>query len=78
MKMIQFIVGTIVGGMIGVAMMCLMQINRLIRMEMIRTGKDAAENRLKKYQQILTGKGAGQHEQYGSSKSVRRGRNTAD
>ena len=29
MKMIQFIVGTIVGGMIGVAMMCLMQINRL-------------------------------------------------
>ena len=31
MKMIQFIVGTIVGGMIGVAMMCLMQINRLYR-----------------------------------------------
>ena len=29
MKMIQFIVGTIVGGMIGVAMMCLMQINRI-------------------------------------------------
>lgn len=50
----------------------------MIRMEMIRTGKDAAENRLKKYQQILTGKGAGQHEQYGSSKSVRRGRDTAD
>lgn len=31
MKMIQFIVGTMVGGMIGVAMMCLMQINRLYR-----------------------------------------------
>ena len=30
-EMIQFIVGTIVGGMIGVAMMCLMQINRLHR-----------------------------------------------
>ena len=88
MKMIQFIVGTIVGGMIGVAMMCLMQINRLyrhdrgggrmIRMEMIRTGKDAVENRLKKYQQILTGKGDGQHEQHGSSEGVRRGRDTAD
>ena len=31
MKMIQFIFGTMVGGMIGVAMMCLMQINRLYR-----------------------------------------------
>ena len=31
MKMIQFIVGTMVGGMIGVAMICLMQINRLYR-----------------------------------------------
>lgn len=31
MKMIQFICGMIVGGMIGVAMMCLMQINRLYR-----------------------------------------------
>lgn len=29
----------------------------MIRMEMIRTGKDAVENRLKKYQQILAGKG---------------------
>lgn len=29
MKMIQFICGTMVGGMIGVVMMCLMQINRL-------------------------------------------------
>lgn len=31
--MIQFICGTIVGGMIGVAMMCLLQINRLYRYE---------------------------------------------
>ena len=50
----------------------------MIRMEMIRTGKDTAENRLKKYQQILTGKGDEQHEQHGSSEGVRRGRNTAD
>ena len=50
----------------------------MIRMEMTRTEKDAAESRLKKYQQTLTGKGAGQHEQYGSSKSVRRGRDAAD
>ena len=50
----------------------------MIRMEMIRTGKDAAENRLKKYQQILTGKGDGQHEQHGSSESLRRGCDTAD
>ena len=50
----------------------------MIRMEMIRTGKDAVENRLKKYQQILAGKGAGQHEQLGSSEGVRRGRDTAD
>ncbi len=32
----------------------------MIRMEMIRTGKDAVENRLKKYQQILAGKCSGQ------------------
>lgn len=50
----------------------------MIRMEMIRTGKDAVENRLKKYQQILAEKGAGQHEQHGSSEGVRRGRDTAD
>ena len=50
----------------------------MIRMEMIRTGKDAVENRLKKYQQILAGKGAEQHEQHGSSEGVRRGRDTAD
>lgn len=50
----------------------------MIRMEMIRTGKDAVENRLKKYQQILAGKGAGQREQHGSSEGVRRGRDTAD
>ena len=50
----------------------------MIRMEMIRTEKDAAESRLKKYQQILTGKGAGQHEQHGSSEGVRRRRNTAN
>lgn len=31
--MIQFICGTIVGGMMGVAMMCLLQINRLYRHE---------------------------------------------
>lgn len=29
MKMISFIFGTMVSGMIGVAMMCLLQINRL-------------------------------------------------
>lgn len=29
MKMISFIFGTMVGGMLGVAMMCLLQINRL-------------------------------------------------
>lgn len=29
MKMIQFIVGTMVGSMIGVIMMCLLQINRV-------------------------------------------------
>ena len=50
----------------------------MIRMEMMGTEKDAAESRLKKYQQILTGKGAGQHEQHGSSEGVRRRRNTAD
>ena len=33
---------------------------------------------LKKYQQILTGKGDGQHEQHGSSEGVRRGRDTAN
>ena len=33
MKMIQFICGTMVGGMIGVVMMCLMQINRLYRLD---------------------------------------------
>lgn len=31
--MIQFVCGTIVGGMIGVAVMCLLQINRLYRHE---------------------------------------------
>lgn len=31
MKMIQFICGTMVGGMIGVSVMCLMQINRLYK-----------------------------------------------
>ena len=31
MKMIQFICGTMVGGMIGVVMMCLMLFNRLYR-----------------------------------------------
>ena len=50
----------------------------MIRTEMIRTGKDAVENRLKKNQQILAGKGAGQHEQHGSSEGVRRGRDTAN
>lgn len=35
MKMIQFICGTMVGGMIGVVMMCLMQINRLYRHEVV-------------------------------------------
>ncbi len=50
----------------------------MIRMEMTRTEKDAAESRLKKYQQTLTGKGAGQHEQHGSSEGVRRGRDTTD
>ena len=50
----------------------------MIRMEMTRTEKNAAESRLKKYQQILAGKGAGQHEQHGSSEGVRRGRDTAD
>ena len=29
--MIQFICGTMVGGMIGVSVMCLMQINRLYK-----------------------------------------------
>ena len=43
----------------------------MIRMEMTRTEKDAAESRLKKYQQTLTGKGDGQHEQHGSSEGVR-------
>lgn len=31
MKMIQFICGTMVGGMIGVSVMCLMQNNRLYK-----------------------------------------------
>lgn len=31
--MIQFVCGTIVGGMFGVAVMCLLQINRLYRHE---------------------------------------------
>lgn len=31
MKMIQFIVGAMVGSMIGVIMMCLLQINRVYR-----------------------------------------------
>ena len=50
----------------------------MIRMELLLKEKETKKKRLEKYQQILTGKGAGQHEQYGSSKSVRRGRNTAD
>lgn len=50
----------------------------MIRMEMTRTEKDAAESRLKKYQQTLTGKGDGQHEQHGSSEGVRRERDTTD
>ena len=80
MKMIQFIVGTMVGGMIGVAMMCLMQIRggRMIRMELLLKEKETKKKRLEKYQQILTGKGDEQHEQHGSSEGVRRGRNTAD
>lgn len=47
----------------------------MIRMEMTRTEKEAAENRLKKYQQMIKRKGAMQHD---SSKEVRRGCDTAD
>ena len=47
----------------------------MIRMEMIRTEKKEMENRLRKYQQMIKGKG---EVQYDSSKSVRRGRDTAD
>ena len=47
----------------------------MIRMEMIRTEKEAAGNRLKKYQQTIKRKGAIQHD---SSKSVCRGCDTAD
>ena len=47
----------------------------MIHMEMIRTGKEAAGNKLKKYQQMIKGKGAIQHD---SSKEVRRGCDTAD
>ena len=47
----------------------------MIRMEMIRTGKEAVGNRLIKYQQMIKRKGAIQHD---SSKEVRRGYDTAD
>ena len=47
----------------------------MIRMEMIRTGKEAVGNRLIKYQQMIKRKGAIQHD---SSKSVCRGCDTAD
>ncbi len=47
----------------------------MIRMEMIRTGKEAVGNRLIKYQQMIKRKGAIQHD---SSKEVRRGCDTAD
>ena len=38
--MILFICGTMVGGMIGVVMMCLMQINRISRTPNIRKEDD--------------------------------------
>ena len=47
----------------------------MIRMEMIRTGKEAVGNRLIKYQQMIKRKGAIQHD---SSKEVRIGCDTAD
>lgn len=47
----------------------------MIRMEMIRTEKKEMENRLRKYQQMIKGKGGIQHD---SSKSVRRGCDAAD
>ncbi len=47
----------------------------MIRMEMIRTGKEAVGNRLIKYQPMIKRKGAIQHD---SSKEVRRGCDTAD
>ena len=50
----------------------------MIRMELLLKEKETKKKRLEKYQQILTGKGDGQHEQHGSSEGVRRGRNTAD
>lgn len=50
----------------------------MIRMELLLKEKETKKKRLKKYQQILTGKGGEQHEQHGGSEGVRRGRNTAD
>lgn len=50
----------------------------MIRMEMTRTEKEAAENRLKKYQQVLREKEARRNEEHSCGKSVRRGRDTAD
>ena len=47
----------------------------MIRMEMIRTEKKTMRDRLRKYQQMIKGKEEVQHD---SSKSVRRGRDTAD
>ena len=49
----------------------------MIRMEILLK-KETEKKRLEKYQQILTGKGDGQHEQQGSSESLRRGCDTAD
>lgn len=50
----------------------------MIRMELLLKEKETKKKRLKKYQQILTGKVDEQHEQHGGSEGVRRGRNTAD
>ncbi len=50
----------------------------MIRMEMIRTGKETAENRLKKYQQALREKEGRRNEQHSCGKSVRGRCDTAD
>lgn len=50
----------------------------MIRMELLLKEKRTDKKRLEKYQQMLTGKGDGQHEQHSSSEGVRRGRDTAD
>ena len=50
----------------------------MIYMEIISAGREAARNRMRKYQQVLKGKGADGHEQQDCNKNVYRGCSTAN